>query len=54
MFAGNDIPLRGVFARDDAWMATGDLFRVDADGDLWFDGLVVTGSVSLTEVRRAS
>jgi putative long chain acyl-CoA synthase len=34
-FASNDVPLRGVFARDDAWMSTGDLFRVDSDGDLW-------------------
>ena len=28
-------PLRGVFARDDAWIVTGDLFRRDADGDYW-------------------
>jgi putative long chain acyl-CoA synthase len=28
-------PLRGVFARDDAWLATGDLFRIDGDGDYW-------------------
>jgi putative long chain acyl-CoA synthase len=28
-------PLRGVFARDDAWLATGDLFRRDPDGDYW-------------------
>jgi putative long chain acyl-CoA synthase len=28
-------PLRGVFSRDDAWLATGDLFRRDSDGDLW-------------------
>ena len=28
-------PLRGVFARDDAWLSTGDLFRRDADGDYW-------------------
>jgi putative long chain acyl-CoA synthase len=28
-------PLRGVFARDDAWLATDDLFRADADGDHW-------------------
>jgi putative long chain acyl-CoA synthase len=27
--------LRGVFARGDAWMATGDLFRRDEDGDHW-------------------
>ena len=29
------IPMRGVFARDDAWLLTGDLFRRDADGDYW-------------------
>lgn len=28
-------PLRGVFARGDAWHVTGDLFRVDEDGDYW-------------------
>ncbi len=28
-------PLRGVFAREDAWLVTGDLFRRDADGDYW-------------------
>lgn len=28
-------PLRGVFSREDAWLATGDLFRRDADGDFW-------------------
>jgi len=28
-------PLRGVFAREDAWHATGDLFWVDTDGDHW-------------------
>ncbi len=28
-------PLRGVFRQDDAWLATGDLFRVDEDGDHW-------------------
>jgi putative long chain acyl-CoA synthase len=27
--------LRGVFARDDAWLVTGDLFRRDGDGDYW-------------------
>jgi putative long chain acyl-CoA synthase len=27
--------LRGVFSRDDAWLATGDLFRRDRDGDYW-------------------
>jgi putative long chain acyl-CoA synthase len=29
------IPMRSVFARDDAWLLTGDLFRRDADGDYW-------------------
>jgi putative long chain acyl-CoA synthase len=29
------ISLRGVFHRDDAWLATGDLFRRDSDGDYW-------------------
>jgi putative long chain acyl-CoA synthase len=29
------IALRGVFSRDDAWLATADLFRRDADGDYW-------------------
>ncbi len=28
-------PLRSLFAADDAWVATGDLFRRDADGDYW-------------------
>jgi putative long chain acyl-CoA synthase len=33
-------PLRSLFARDDAWAATGDLFRRDADGDYWrIDGI---------------
>jgi putative long chain acyl-CoA synthase len=46
-------PLRGVFSRGDAWMAAGDLFRRDRDGDHWLvehipalvptkDGLVPT------------
>ena len=29
------VPLRGVFAAEDSWLATGDLFRCDADGDYW-------------------
>jgi putative long chain acyl-CoA synthase len=29
------VPLRGVFAPEDAWVATGDLFRRDGDGDYW-------------------
>ncbi len=28
-------PLRGVFASEDAWAQTGDLFRIDVDGDFW-------------------
>jgi putative long chain acyl-CoA synthase len=32
--------MRGVFARDDAWLSTGDLFRRDSDGDHWrLDGV---------------
>ena len=27
--------LRGAFAAEDAWLATGDLFRRDPDGDYW-------------------
>ncbi len=29
------VPLRGVFAREDAWLQTGDLFRRDSEGDYW-------------------
>jgi putative long chain acyl-CoA synthase len=28
-------PLRGVFAKDDSWLSTGDIFRQDDDGDYW-------------------
>ncbi len=31
----SSVPLRGVFAREDAWLQTGDLFRRDSDGDFW-------------------
>ncbi len=31
----SESPLRGLFEVDDAWLATGDLFRFDDDGDLW-------------------
>ncbi|MFI5123408.1 MAG: AMP-binding protein, partial [Vicinamibacteria bacterium] len=33
--ATSDSPLRGLFEPNDAWLATGDLFRADEDGDLW-------------------
>ncbi len=33
--AAAESPLRGVFERDDAWRATGDLFQRDLDGDYW-------------------
>ena len=33
--ATSESPLRGLFEPDDAWLATGDLFRADDDGDLW-------------------
>ncbi len=33
-------PLRGIFAAEDAWLSTGDLFMRDADGDYWrIDGV---------------
>jgi putative long chain acyl-CoA synthase len=31
----SSVPLQGVFSPNDAWLATGDLFRRDADGDFW-------------------
>jgi putative long chain acyl-CoA synthase len=31
----SESPLRGLFEPDDAWLATGDLFRTDEDGDYW-------------------
>ena len=52
-------PLRSLFARDDAWAATGDLFRRDADGDYWrVDGIgdvihAADGPVFTTAVRDA-
>ncbi len=36
------MPLRGVFKPDDAWLATGDLFREDEDGDFWLVGSAAT------------
>jgi putative long chain acyl-CoA synthase len=52
-------PLRSLFARGDAWVVTGDLFRRDADGDYWrLDGagdVIHTdqGPVFTTPVRDA-
>ena len=37
-----ETPLRGVFRADDAWVATGDLFRKDADGDFWLLDSITT------------
>ena len=54
-----DTPLRGVFKPDDAWVATGDLFRRDADGDFWLLDTITsvirtpTGPVYPTPVRDA-
>jgi putative long chain acyl-CoA synthase len=53
------IPLRSVFARDDAWQSTEALFTRDKDGDLWLvdrvDSLILTsnGPVSPGSVRNA-
>ncbi len=52
-------PLRSLFARDDAWAVTGDLFRRDADGDYWrVDGVgdvirTAHGPVFTTPIRDA-
>jgi putative long chain acyl-CoA synthase len=52
-------PLRSLFARDDAWVATGDLFRRDADADYWrVDGVgdvihTDHGHVFTTAIRDA-
>lgn len=52
-------PMRGVFAREDAWLTTGDLFRRDADGDYWrVDGIAdvihsAGGAVFSTPIRDA-
>ena len=53
------IALRGVFAREDAWLATADLFRRDADGDYWrLDGVAevirsTAGPVFTAPIRDA-
>jgi putative long chain acyl-CoA synthase len=46
--ATSESPLRGLFEPDDAWLASGDLFRADLDGDLW----LVDGVAAL--IRTAS
>ena len=57
--ASLDTPLRGVFRPDDAWLATGDLFRRDPDGDFWLldsiSALIRTerGPVPPTPIRDA-
>jgi putative long chain acyl-CoA synthase len=57
--ASLDTPLRGVFRPDDAWLATGDLFRRDHDGDFWLLDSITslirteTGPVPPTPVRDA-
>ena len=57
--ASLDTPLRGVFRPDDAWLATGDLFRKDPDGDFWLldsiSALIRTahGPVPPTPIRDA-
>src|SRR5579862_120411 len=53
------VPLRGVFAPDDAWVVTGDLFRRDSEGDYWrVDGVgepirTASGPVFTTPIRDA-
>ena len=54
-----ETPLRGVFQAEDAWVATGDLFRRDADGDFWLLDTITTlirtkdGPLAPTPVRDA-
>lgn len=43
-----DVALRGVFAPGDAWLATGDLFRRDQDGDHW----LVDHAATVTRTER--
>ncbi|MBV8432069.1 MAG: AMP-binding protein [Solirubrobacterales bacterium] len=53
------VALRGVFAPEDAWVVTGDLFRRDPDGDYWrVDGVgevirAASGPVFTTPIRDA-
>jgi putative long chain acyl-CoA synthase len=52
-------PLRGVFAKDDSWLSTGDIFRQDDDGDYWrLDGAsdvirTAHGAVYTSPIRDA-
>jgi putative long chain acyl-CoA synthase len=52
-------PLRGIFAAEDAWLSTGDLFMRDSDGDFWrVDGVrdVIRGArrpIFSTPIRDA-
>ncbi|MFZ0387163.1 MAG: AMP-binding protein [Solirubrobacteraceae bacterium] len=52
-------PLRGVFAKDDSWLSTGDIFRQDDDGDYWrLDGATdvirtAQGAVYTAPIREA-
>jgi putative long chain acyl-CoA synthase len=53
------VPLRGVFAPEDGWVVSGDLFKRDADGDYWrVDGVrdvirTRQGPVFTTPIRDA-
>jgi putative long chain acyl-CoA synthase len=53
------VALRGVFAAEDVWLVTGDLFRRDTEGDYWrVDGVVDVirthrGPVFTTPIRDA-
>jgi putative long chain acyl-CoA synthase len=53
------VALRGVFAPEDGWVVTGDLFRRDADGDYWrVDGVgevirTANGPVFTSPIRDA-
>jgi putative long chain acyl-CoA synthase len=55
----SSVPLQGVFAPDDAWLVTGDLFRRDGEGDYWrVDGVgdvirTATGPVFTGPIRDA-
>ena len=41
----SDSPLRGLFEPDDAWLATGDLFRADEDGEEQVDRCIPRDNV---------